>query len=132
MPYAGWAYPGAPAPGPIEHGANCQRYAYAVLELFGIRLPALRSSDLWADTVYTDRVIGPPRPLDLWLFNRSAEAYGAHVGVWLAEGQILHLCRAVGRPVVWAPDDFAREPWYRALVGAKRPNHPAEVTESPC
>lgn len=124
MPYAGRAYPGAPGVGPIERGANCQRYAYAVLELFGVRLPALRSSDLWADTAHTERVSGSPRPLDLWLFNRSVDAYGAHVGIWLAEGQILHLCRAVGRPAVWAPEDFTREPRYRALVGAKRPKLP--------
>lgn len=126
MPYAGRAYPGAPAPGPIEHGANCQRYAYAVLELFGVRLPPLRSSDLWADAEHTDRVAGPSRPLDLWLFNRSADPYGAHVGVWLAEGQVLHLCGAVGYPAVWSPEDFTGEPRYRTLVGAKRPRRVRE------
>lgn len=122
VPYAGARYPGSRAveelPG-VAAGANCQLYAYAVLAHFGLRVPALRSSDLWEDRAATVRV-DRPSPLDLLLFNASGEAYGAHVGVWAGEDAVLHLCAEVGRPAVWRTAEFAARGRYRALVGIKR------------
>ncbi|MFE6228976.1 MULTISPECIES: hypothetical protein [unclassified Streptomyces] len=120
--YDGSRYPGAPAvtarPG-LAAGANCQVFAYEVLRHFGLNPPELRSSDLWEDTGSTVRV-PVARPLDLLLFNATDDAYGAHVAVAAGDGLILHLCREVGRPAVWRPEDFAARERYGVLLGAKR------------
>jgi hypothetical protein len=62
------------------------------------------------------------RPLDLMLFNATADPYGAHVGVRVGEGRVLHLCAEVGRPAVWESAEFAARERYRVLVGIKRVN----------
>lgn len=108
----------------LADGANCQRYAYAVLGHFGLLIPPLRSAELWADERATRRA-GRPRPLDLVLFDGGPvagrpEGYGAHVGVHLGPDQVLHLCREVGRPAVWRYADFAARARYARLLGAKR------------
>ncbi|MGW2407118.1 cell wall hydrolase [Streptomyces sp. NPDC001739] len=105
-------------------GANCQRYAYAVLRHFGLEVPPLRSAELWADTLATRRA-GRPRPLDLVLFDAGPngdrpEGYGAHVGVHLGPDAVLHLCREVGRPAVWRYADFAARTRYARFLGVKR------------
>ncbi|MFE3269046.1 hydrolase [Streptomyces sp. NPDC059215] len=126
-PYVGRRFPGsrsvAGRPG-LADGANCQYFAYEVLRHFGPRLPAWRSSELWDDTLLTERV-GEPRPLDLALFNSGEQAWGAHVGVVVGEGGVLHLCAEVGRPVIWPLAEFARRERYRTLLGFKRPRHGA-------
>ncbi|RKS71007.1 hypothetical protein BZB76_5487 [Actinomadura pelletieri DSM 43383] len=120
--YVGARFPGSPAvaaePG-IAAGANCQLFAYQVLMHFGLDAPALRSSELWADTEWTTRVPAA-RPLDLVLFNATGDAWGAHVGVWVDDDQVLHLSDEVGYPVVWSMDDFAARARYRTLIGFKR------------
>ncbi|WP_078894427.1 cell wall hydrolase [Streptomyces sp. CT34] len=108
----------------LTAGANCQCYAYAVLRHFGLLVPPLRSAELWADRRAT-RPADPPRPLDLVLFDAGPvpdrpPGYGAHVGVHLGPGQVLHLCREVGRPAVWCYADFAARPRYARFLGAKR------------
>lgn len=122
VPYDGSRFPGAARvaarPG-LAAGANCQLFAYAVLRHFGLAPPPLRSSDLWDDTGSTVRV-AVARPLDLLLFNATAGAYGAHVGVCAGDGAVLHLCAEVRRPAVWGPADFAARERYGVLVGAKR------------
>lgn len=125
IPYVGARFPGSAAvrdrPGLID-GANCQLFAYAVLELFGVfglEPAAWRSSDLWADTRLTRRV-AVAQPLDLVLFNAIDESWGAHVGVVVEEGRILHLCAEVGRPAVWSMAEFAARERYRTLLGFKR------------
>ncbi|WP_354644013.1 hydrolase [Kitasatospora camelliae] len=135
VPYVASRYPGSGAvvrrPG-LAEGANCQLFAYAVLAHFGVRAPALRSSDLWEDTAATVRVTGPLRPLDLLLFGATAEAYGAHLGVWLGRDEILHLCAESGRPAVWPRAAFAARERYRVLVGAKRVVTPPDpLTSAP-
>ncbi|MDQ3402447.1 MAG: NlpC/P60 family protein [Actinomycetota bacterium] len=102
----------------LREGANCQRFAYAVLAHFGLHVAPTRSSELWADTA-TIRV-SHPEPLDLLLFNKTADAWGAHVGVWIGDDQVLHLCSEVGKPAVWRMADFASRARYRELVGIKR------------
>jgi cell wall-associated NlpC family hydrolase len=122
VPYAGSRFPGSPAvaarPG-LAAGANCQLFAYEVLRHFGLTPPDLRSSDLWTDTRSTVRV-SVALPLDLLLFNATDDAYGAHVGVWVDDGRVLHLCAEVGRPAVWGMTEFAERERYRVLVGVKR------------
>ncbi|MFE7673703.1 hydrolase [Streptomyces albidoflavus] len=122
VPYAGSRYPGSPAATAhpdLALGANCQLYAYEVLRHFGRPLPPLRSAELWADRTAT-REVPDPAPLDLLLYSPDGTAYGAHVGIWMAQDAVLHLCREVGRPAVWHPADFAARPRYQRLVGVKR------------
>ena len=105
--------------GDITGGANCQAFAYALLRHFGRHVSALRSSDLWDDTAQTERV-DALEPLDLLLFNRTPDPYGAHVGVYLGEGKVIHLSQRVGRPAIWTLEDFRRAPGYEVFIGAKR------------
>lgn len=118
--YNAEVYPGAPQASGLKDGANCQVFAYAVLAQFGIFLPPLRSSELWDDDRYTS-LASTLKPLDLLLFNRSSDPFGAHVAIYLGEGTAVHLSKAVGVPVEWALDEFARRPEYRVYIGAKRP-----------
>ena len=103
----------------LSGGANCQRYAYAVLAHFGIQLPPWRSSELWADVTLTEQVTAF-QPLDLLLFNPADEPYGAHVAIYTGEGQALHLAKSVGQPTIWSLVEFAERPQYRVLIGGKR------------
>lgn len=104
----------------LGRGANCQRFAYAVLRHFGVRLPPYRSSDLWADRVHTSLVDGPFEQLDLLLFAGDNSAYGAHVGLWTGADGVLHLSKSVGLPAIWSLDQFAERMEYRVMIGAKR------------
>ena len=61
-----------------------------------------------------------PAPLDMLLFSPTADPYGAHVGVCVGDGRVLHLCAEVGVPAVWELDDFAKRDRYRVVIGAKR------------
>ena len=122
VPYVGSRFPGSskvvdlPS---LEEGANCQLFAYEVLRYFGLAPPALRSSELWADT-QTTALVAVAQPLDLVLFNAIDDAYGAHVGVWVSGGRVLHLCAETGRPAVWEMTEFAARQRYRVLIGIKR------------
>ena len=100
-------------------GSNCQRFAYGVLELFGLTAPVVRSSELWQDNALTERVVDP-RPLDLLLFNDSPDPWGAHVGIWMAHDEILHLCQEIGFPVTWKFEEFVNRERYSVLIGVKR------------
>lgn len=122
VPYVGARFPGSPAvaerPG-LRAGANCQLFAYAVLDHFGLTAPAVRSSELWEDTEATARVRNAG-PLDLVLVNATGDPWGAHVGVWVGDEQVLHLCAEIGRPAVWRMSEFAARRRYRVLIGFKR------------
>jgi hypothetical protein len=100
-------------------GSNCQRFAYGVLTLFGLECPSLRSSELWEDTVGTF-VVDLPQPLDLAFFNNDRNSFAAHIGLWMAEDEVLHLSREVGRPTVWTLGEFQMRPNYRMHIGSKR------------
>ncbi|MGV8854113.1 MAG: NlpC/P60 family protein [Devosia sp.] len=103
----------------LSAGANCQRYAYAVLAQFGIALPPFRSSQLWADGQVSRRV-NDFEPLDLLLFSPDGDPFGAHVAVYAGAGQALHLCKSLGVPAQWPLSAFAEVPAYRILLGGKR------------
>lgn len=124
--YNGARYPGAHysrsvsgADTDLCAGANCQLFAYALLRHFGLVVPPLRSSELWADTNHTEHV-RDLEALDLLFWNRTRKAWGAHIGVYLGAGQAVHLDRDVGVPVVWPLSEFGRHPKYRVSLSAKR------------
>jgi hypothetical protein len=123
VPYLLSAGPDSDAPASWLDGSNCQRFAYGVLALFGRACPPLRSSDLWEDRSAT-AVVQHPEPLDLMLYNRTADPFGAHVTVWMGPGEILHLCHEVGVPAIWSPAMFADRPRYATLIGCKRVTSP--------
>ena len=112
-------YPGAVDLVNLAEGANCQLFAYELLRHFGLTVPDFRSSELWDDARYTRRV-RYIEPLDLLLWNKTTDAWGAHVGVYLGEEKIVHLSRDVGVPAVWHLAAFRQRPKYRKFIGAKR------------
>jgi hypothetical protein len=103
----------------LSAGSNCQRYAYAVLRHFGLSVPDLRSSELWADEELLTTVFDP-KPLDLVLFAATPDPWGAHVGVYIGGAAVLHLCKEIGVPVVWGYTAFAARERYASLIGFKR------------
>jgi len=117
--YNGTCYPGKPGLHGLSGGANCQHFAYELLRHFDREVPNLRSSELWADTRHS-KVATRLRPLDLLLFNRTRRARGAHVAVYLGAGKAVHLCKAIGRPVIWNLKEFGELDSYRVFVGGKR------------
>lgn len=119
IPYVLSAGPTTTTPSSWMEGSNCQRFAYGVLALFDLECPPLRSSNLWEDTESTT-LVDNPQPLDLVLFNSSEEPFGAHVGIYMAPDQVLHLSQEIGRPAVWSFDEFAERPRYSTVIGIKR------------
>lgn len=117
--YDGTKYPGSGNCNGIENGANCQYFAYELLKHFGYIVPDLRSSDLWADNIHTKEVHSF-EPLDLLFFNENADSYGAHVGVYLGGGKVVHLSKEIGHPVIWDLSEFEKRPRYSNLLGGKR------------
>jgi hypothetical protein len=74
---------------------------------------------LWEDEDYTF-IVNRYAPLDLILFNCTRAAFGAHVGVFVGDNNVLHLARRVGSPAIWSLHAFAEIVSYRVLVGGKR------------
>ena len=118
VPYNGAMIPGRQPDLGLTLGANCQRFAYAVLEHFDLLVDPFRSSDLWEDTTMTT-IVAEPQPLDLVLVASGRDACGAHVGVCVGGEEVLHLCAEVGVPTVWSLADFAERHRYRTLLGFK-------------
>lgn len=104
-PYRYEAHPQAAELGGLESGANCQRYAYSVLALFGRHMPPHRSSELWEDTSLQHPARADVHDLDLVLFNDSDDARGAHVAIVMGD-ELLHLCAEEGRPAIWSWTDL--------------------------
>lgn len=117
VPYNGAAIPDGRHD--LSAGANCQRYAYAVLAHFGQSLPPWWSSELWEDTTWTF-VVTTLEPLDLLLFNRTDDPFGAHLGVYSGQGAVLHLAKSIGIPALWPLTEFTQREEYRVLIGGKR------------
>lgn len=118
-PYVAAAHPQQSPQRPIAEGANCQRYAYGVLALFGRTVPDHRSSELWDDPSCDHPSVNTASDLDLALFSPDGSAWGAHVAVVLG-GRLLHLSAQVCRPAVWDWPDFAARRRYRNIVGLVR------------
>lgn len=103
--------------------ASCTHTPFSAITAYRSR--PVRSRELWLDVSSTSRAAAPYRPFDLLLVNDTAEAYGAHVGVFVSGDEVLHLCREVGVPTVWRLTDFARRERYATIVGVKRPLPPS-------
>ncbi len=113
------AIPSSQGTGTPPRSANCQRYAYAFLELFGRHVPPRRSSELWSDEGLQHVPEASQVDLDLVLFNRTGDAWGAHVAFVLGD-RLLHLRQETGRPELWRWDEFSRRPEYSRVVGIVR------------
>ena len=112
-------FPGAPSVRGVDGGTNCQQYAYTVLRHFGFVIPDFRSSDLWEDILHT-RTTSSPTPFDLVLVHNEPESYGAHVGVYVGDGLVLHLSRQIDAPALETFSEIQSREQYRYLVGFKR------------
>lgn len=117
--YAGKRIPGVENEDDLTLGANCQVYAYALLRHHGLHMPPFRSSELWTDTEYT-QVVTEFQPLDIMLYNKTNAAYGAHVGLYLGDGWILHLSKEIGQPAIQTHQALLLNERYAFFIGAKR------------
>ncbi len=115
-PYRAEAHPQAANLPSLEHGANCQRYAYGILNLFGRLVQSHRSSELWGDPSLTHHGREDAQNLDLALFNDSDTAWGAHVAVVIGD-ELLHLCAEEGQPAFWSWCDFVGRRRYERVIG---------------
>ncbi|MBV8275211.1 MAG: hypothetical protein JO170_08145 [Verrucomicrobia bacterium] len=89
------------------------------MRAFGYAIPNFRSSDLWADTAHTE-FSRRPNPFDLVLVHSTPEPWGAHVGVYLGNGLVLHLSKKIGVPAIEPLQSMTRRAEYRYLIGFKR------------
>lgn len=119
VPFILSAGPSGDSPASWLEGSNCQRFAYGVLSLFDLNCPPLRSSNLWKENDVTS-FVSEPEPLDIVFFNGSDESYGAHIGIHMAPGEVLHLSKEIGIPTVWTYEEFAIRPRYSTIIGLKR------------
>lgn len=102
----------------MDGGANCQQYAYSLLRHFGFELPDFRSSDLWNDTEST-AVSVEMKLFDLVLVNDKPVSFGAHVGLFLGRGLVLHLSKRIGFPAIETLEQMQNRDEYRFLIGFK-------------
>ena len=101
-------------------GANCQVFAYHLLRSHQFIVPEYRSSELWADTEFSEVITENFQPLDILFFHKKEESYGAHIAIYLGNDKAIHLSKKVGKPVVWDMKTFFEYPRYQFLLGAKR------------
>ncbi|MEN0061236.1 MAG: hypothetical protein AAGA48_03745 [Myxococcota bacterium] len=124
MRYRGSVHPGAlsrpQAPEEWPAAANCQVFAYRLVDWHGRRVPWLRSSELWEDREDTV-LVTQMQALDLVLLHRTPEAWGAHVAVAIDDTHVVHLARRPGHPEVRTLASLLEDPRYRYLIGIKRP-----------
>ena len=118
----------------LDDGANCQKYVYEILK---VKYPYefikdidYRSSELWNGSreFWTVNEYEPLEPFDIVLFNKTRDAYGAHVGLFVDEmnglsphminGGVLHLSKENGLPEVTTWQMMKMK--YKYYIGAKR------------
>jgi lipoprotein Spr len=112
--------PNTPTLPSISDSPNCQNFAYALLKHFGFEIFPFRSSNLWLDSSETYVVSDELRSLDLLLFNRTKNPWGAHVALYLGEDHAIHLSKKQSEPVIWPLAQFLQLAEYRNFIGAKR------------
>jgi hypothetical protein len=112
--------PNTPTLPSISDSPNCQSFVYALLKHFGFEIFPFRSSNLWQDSSQCYVVSDELRPLDLLLFNRTKNPWGAHVALHLGEDHAIHLSKKELVPVIWPLARFIELAEYRTFIGAKR------------
>lgn len=117
--YVSSRIPGCDYQADLGKGANCQVFAYELLRENGLHAPNLRSSNLWADEHYTKKVTAF-QPLDILLYNKTPDAYGAHVAVYVGDGMVIHLSLDNGTPKIQSHASMIEDPKYAFFIGAKR------------
>ena len=100
-------------------GANCQVFAFELLKVNGITAPNFRSSELYSDTIYTEKV-EIFKPLDLMLYNNNNNSFGAHVGVYIGNEKIIHLSLENGYAQIIEHQEMIKNRKYNIFIGAKR------------
>lgn len=101
-------------------GSNCQVFSYHLLRHYNLVVPNFWSSELWSDTEFSEVITEDYQPLDILFFHRKEDAYGAHVGVYIGNNQVIHLSKQEGLPVIWEIEHFFTYPKYQFLLGGKR------------
>ncbi len=117
--YVSSRIPGVDNESDLTLGANCQLFAYNLLRYFGLKPPCLRSSELWADSTFSEAVTDF-KPLDIMMYNDSPDSYGAHVGVYVGDGLVYHLSSANGIPKFESHSELFQQSKYCLFIGAKR------------
>ena len=67
----------------------------------------LRSSDLWVDNLFIYEDVNL-QPLDLVLFSKDSNSFGAHVDIYIGKDKILLLSEKEGKPLVLDIGQFRR------------------------
>lgn len=117
--YVGARIPSVENQADLSLGANCQVFAYELLRANGISTPNFRSSDLWEDKLFTVKVT-EFQALDIMLYNPDNNSFGAHVGVYIGEGKIIHLSYQNQKPEIIEHTLMSDNEKYRIFIGAKR------------
>ena len=117
--YNGKVIPNGQKHNMLENGANCQVFAYALLRLNDKVVPDLRSKELWEDQGLSETV-KTFEPLDILFFKKDDNPWGAHVGVYIGNDQVIHLAKKQEYPVIWDLDKFQEFDEYKVLIGGKR------------
>ncbi|SFH96503.1 NlpC/P60 family protein [Bradyrhizobium sp. Gha] len=112
--------PNTPTLPSISESPNCQNFAYSLLKHVGCEVSPFRSSNLWQDSNETHVVTDELRALDLLLFNRTKNPWGAHVALYLGDDRAIHLSKKQSEPVIWPLAQFRELAEYRIFIGAKR------------
>jgi len=104
----------------MDDGANCQTFVYEILkQATPWFVPDFRSDELWNDIKYTEKV-EVLEPLNILLFNKNEDSYGAHIGIYVGNNRVLHLCKEIGFPAIWDLKQFESNDKYRIFIGSKR------------
>ncbi len=111
--------PGVENESDLTKGANCQLFIYNILRYFGKEIPPFRSSELWTDTKFTN-IVTTFKPLDIMLYNKTTDAYGAHIGLYIGEGKVFHLSKENGTPKYEKHSSLLKQQKYKFFIGAKR------------
>ncbi|WP_413701270.1 hypothetical protein ACLKMH_06160 [Psychromonas sp. KJ10-10] len=120
--YVASRIPGVPNESDMSLGANCQVFAYNLLRALGLNPPTLRSSELWSESEFTTTV-DDFKELDIMLYNKSQESYGAHLGIYVGHGIVYHLSKDNGIPKFEKHLDLLKQSKYSRFIGAKRVNY---------
>jgi murein DD-endopeptidase / murein LD-carboxypeptidase len=104
----------------ISEGQNFRNFAYGLLKHFGFETFPFRSSNLWEDSSETCVVSDELRLLDLLLFNRTKNPWGAHVALYRGGHHAIHPSKNQSEPAIWPLAQFLELAEYRTFIGARR------------